>query len=125
MRMIQIRDGLCFPLKAFPQVRPQRQVRGKNLNRDSPIEPRVGGPIHLSHPARTDPSNNLVMPKLFPDERLSLCSQVLRTDLKCRPIDKPIRSGFISQQRLQLTTQFNVSLAGLFEEGRTLLFRHL
>ena len=57
MRVIQLRDGSSFPLKAFSKA------LGGDLDRDSPVQPRVQCAEYLSHATRTDLLFELVWSK--------------------------------------------------------------
>ena len=60
VRMRQLRDRLCLPLKALPDLGGRGQVRGQDLDRDRSIEPRVPRLPHLPHAAGSKRGENLV-----------------------------------------------------------------
>ena len=60
VRVIQMGDGLGFPLEALLAHGIRRELRGKNLDSDSALKPCILGTIHLSHPAYTQRRNDLI-----------------------------------------------------------------
>ncbi len=53
-------DRFRLPLEALAEFGALRQVRGKNLDGDGPLQARVPSPIHLPHPARPERREDLV-----------------------------------------------------------------
>ena len=64
-RMIQGRNGPSFPLKPLLQIRIGRKMVGQDLDRHGPVEPRIAGPIHLPHAARTQSGLDFIRAKSF------------------------------------------------------------
>ena len=63
--VIQGGEDLCFTLEASEAIRIGGEGCWQDLKRDIPIQFRVARPIHLTHAARTDGSENLVGTKVF------------------------------------------------------------
>jgi hypothetical protein len=60
VRMGQGRDGLRLALEARPRVGILRKMRGKDLDRDETVEPRVARAIHLAHAPGSERGDDLV-----------------------------------------------------------------
>jgi hypothetical protein len=58
--VIQCRDGAPFPIEALAKLRIAGKLRGKNLDRDRAVEPRVARLVDLAHAARAKGGLDLV-----------------------------------------------------------------
>ena len=57
--MIQARDGARFPLEALDSIASLQLGWANDLQSDGPVQSRVASAIHIAHPARADPLENL------------------------------------------------------------------
>src|SRR5208282_710392 len=91
--------------------------RGQQLNRHSPVKPRVEGAEHLSHAADADFFNKAVMSKrnALQVRPRRICRRDLpnaaggRVARKCWFLDEARRVAVMRQQRLHLAAQFLIS----------------
>ncbi len=67
--MIQRGQDARFALEPREPVAVGGERRRQELDRDLAPERRVAGPVHLTHPARAQPVENLVAPEPLPEER--------------------------------------------------------
>ena len=63
IRMGEARDRACLTLQPLPPPGVPKDGLEQDFDRDDPIEPRVPGAIHLSHPAGTCRRQDLVRPE--------------------------------------------------------------
>ena len=63
VRMGKARDNARFPLEPLPPCGILRDGIEQDLDRDDPFEPRVPGPVHVSHPAGACRRQDLVRPE--------------------------------------------------------------
>ena len=63
VRVIEARDGPGFALEALLQIRIVQRTMRQHLDGDGAIEPRVAGPIDLSHSSCPDGSDDFVGPE--------------------------------------------------------------
>jgi hypothetical protein len=61
--MIQARNRTSFPLEPFACLRLGGYVFGQDLDGDYSIEPRISGPVDLTHSARAKCGDDFVWPK--------------------------------------------------------------
>ena len=61
VRVVQAGKHLRFPLKPSEAIRISGERLGQDLERDLPVQLRVGGLIDLAHPALTDQGGHLVV----------------------------------------------------------------
>ena len=74
--MVQRRNRARFPIEALLGLGVLGKMRGKNLDGDSSIEPRVPRPIHLSHPARPERRLNLIWTESRARGKPHVCAQL-------------------------------------------------
>jgi hypothetical protein len=60
VRMRELRNGLCLPLKALGDLRRGREMLRQDLHGDRAVEACVLRPVHLSHPPRPKRREDLV-----------------------------------------------------------------
>ncbi len=70
--VVQRRGRARLLLEALAPLRVQRNLGGKDLDRDFPPEPGVTGPIHLSHPARAERREHLIRTQAGPRRKAHL-----------------------------------------------------
>jgi hypothetical protein len=70
--MVQRRDGSGFPLEAFSEM------LGGDFDRYVAVEARVGGAVHLSHPALAKMADDLVGPQFVAGSQCHDCRRVYR-----------------------------------------------
>ena len=91
-----------------------RESGGKQFDGDLPLEPGITRPVYLSHSAGGDMFNDLVGPNAAPGLQV-----VGRLDTLGRGLfEKTRRTDIVIEQRLDLSLQLRVVLAGTFEERR-------
>ena len=49
--MLQLRNDLCFALKASPQLDIPHQLRIQDFDGDGAVQPRIPCPVHFTHTA--------------------------------------------------------------------------
>src|SRR6266851_8342004 len=60
MRMVQARNGFCLTPEALLADGIGGKLRGKNLDSNGALQPRVARAIHFTHPACAERSNDLI-----------------------------------------------------------------
>src|SRR5437773_9074156 len=63
VRMIELRDGLCFTLEARLELRVLGEFGREHFDGHRSIQPRVAGLPHLPHPARPERRDDFVRPE--------------------------------------------------------------
>ena len=79
---------------------------GQDLNRHVPVELRIAGAIHLTHPADAQQRANFVAADSLPDEG----------SVRALRVQQRIHTGVIAQQRFDLGSQRLVATAGLAQK---------
>src|SRR5260370_31992522 len=62
--MVQAGDGFRFAFEALLANRIRAELRGKDLDGDAALQPRIARPIDFAHSAGTERSSNLVRAKM-------------------------------------------------------------
>ena len=62
-RMAHLRHRLCFLFEAFREIRAAAvfETRGKNFDRDEPVERNLHRLVHRAHPARAEHLDELIL----------------------------------------------------------------
>ncbi len=105
--MIQRCDGSRFALEPLAGPRVAGVQRGKNLDGDRAVEPRVAGLVDVAHPAGAEAGYQLVGPQacafqMWPGQGL---------DDRRRPVEKAIRLIVCREQVLDTTSELPIRAA--------------
>ena len=116
MGVVEGGDGAGLTLEALPQRRAPREVGGKDLDGDGPVEARVPRAIDLAHAAGAERSGDLV--RAEPRARIEghrLSPRCLREHLP-----DEFRALVGAHETFDLRLQLRVPRAGLRQEGPAL-----
>jgi hypothetical protein len=85
--VVQRRGRARLLLEALAPLRIQRNLGGKDLDRDFASEPGVPGPIHLTHPTRAERRENLIgtEPRSSPDHKSPITNLSVLSRLSAPP----------------------------------------
>ena len=104
VRVRELRDRLCFALETLARLG-RGQVVGENLDRDSPLEPGVFCPVHLTHAARADRREDLVRAEPRSRGERHRASGARTAGSSSRSRSKPSRSQVTSVRTRAFTAQ--------------------
>ncbi len=106
MRVIERGEQPRLALEPREPLAVRGNRRGQDLNRHVPVELRIAGAIHLTHPADTQQRANFVAADSLPDTG---CVRAFR-------FQQRIHTGVIAQQGFDLGSQRLVTTAGLAQK---------
>jgi hypothetical protein len=120
--VVERRCSLRLLLKASQSSFVSGVISGQELERNSPIEPRVSRQIDLAHATSSEQPNDGVVTEglAFSEFGLPSCEEA-RSQFKCRPIDKAQPLLIRCYQRFNFSLQFHVADAGALDERATFL----
>ena len=68
VRMVERCDGTCLALEALDPLRARGHLGREHLEGYVTMQLRVGGAVHLSHPARADRGGDVIVRDLLTDQ---------------------------------------------------------
>ena len=118
--MVQAGEDLCFSLEPRKAIRISRKRLGQDLERDLPVQLRIGGLIDLAHAPLADEGGDVVMGDARSDfQRHSDSAGVIDADqprvygVLCNNVDRNV-----SEHRLQLILNVRITLGRVFGTTR-------